>query len=112
MKAYHPDRNTSIYDANLIIHYHSHTGEKPFKCSICEKSFNASGKLTIHKHYHTRERKFQCSLCQKAFTQSGHLTVHKRIHTGQKPFKCCFCPEAFSHKRNSNSSTHKQTHIR
>ncbi len=85
------------YKGNLMEHMNIHTGEKPYKCSHCDKRFSNSGDLKRHERIHTGEKPYKCSHCDKRFSHSGHLKTHKRIHTGEKPYKCSHCDKRFSH---------------
>ncbi|KAI4800936.1 hypothetical protein KUCAC02_006201 [Chaenocephalus aceratus] len=71
-------------------------GEKPFSCSVCNRSCKRRGHLHDHMRIHTGEKPFSCLVCNKSFTQSGHLKKHMRIHTGEKPFSCSVCDKRFT----------------
>jgi len=63
---------------HIISHQRLHTGEKPFKCDTCDKSFADKANLLRHQRTHTDEKPFKCDKCDYACTQSRYLKAHKR----------------------------------
>ena len=64
--------------AHLIIH----SGEKPFKCDLCEQKFTKKAYLKSHLKIHTGEKPFKCEYCETEFTEKCNLKKHiSRIHT-------------------------------
>ncbi|CAL4098379.1 unnamed protein product, partial [Meganyctiphanes norvegica] len=60
--------------ANLINHHRTHTEEKLYQCSQCDKAFSRKNNLIEHQIKHTGDEPNQCNQCDKAFShRSSHL---------------------------------------
>lgn len=51
-----------------------------FSCPMCKYSTSVSTHFKNHVKTHTGEKPYECSLCGKRFIQKGNLMRHLQVH--------------------------------
>ncbi|NWI82107.1 ZSC23 protein, partial [Dryoscopus gambensis] len=54
--------------------------------------------LIHHEMIHTGEWPYQCEECRKSFSDGFNLITHQCLNTGEWPYKCEECGKNFSNQ--------------
>ncbi|XP_041842118.1 zinc finger protein 502-like isoform X2 [Melanotaenia boesemani] len=91
---------------SLNEHVAGHSGQRPFKCSVCHGEFALEETLEDHQKLH--EPGHRCQICRKVFELEEQLKAHSRTHTSSKTYLCGVCGKFL--RDNRSLSRHKKTH--
>ncbi|XP_066976245.1 zinc finger and BTB domain-containing protein 7B-like isoform X6 [Macrobrachium rosenbergii] len=82
---------------------------KVYQCLQCHYHTLNRGDLVKHYRTHTGVKPFRCQHCPYQTGDKSNLLQHNRTHTGEKPFSCPYCP--YRATRRSSIKSHLHTHL-
>ncbi|KAJ8002851.1 hypothetical protein DPEC_G00163260 [Dallia pectoralis] len=75
-------------------------------CDICGKTFACESALDIHYRSHTKERPFICTVCNRGFSTKGNLKQHTLTHQMRDMPSQLFEPSTLRPASSPSSSIH------
>ncbi|XP_069095177.1 uncharacterized protein [Pleurodeles waltl] len=94
------DLENSLWNTNLTCQPTTHF--KPYAWSEYGTLFNTDMEHSRPQKTKLEERPYHCTMCEKSFLRKQHFIQHQRSHTGERPYQCNKCMRRFSLKGNLN----------
>uniref|UniRef100_UPI00358FF3F2 zinc finger protein 407 isoform X3 n=1 Tax=Myxine glutinosa TaxID=7769 RepID=UPI00358FF3F2 len=96
-------KSTGSSVLSFLSHIRTHTGSKPFHCTICNFSAAQLGDIRTHVKRHLNLCEYYCSVCGNGFIMKKHMLKHmlKKHGLGTKKercFSCDICSRSFAEK--------------
>lgn len=99
-KVHECDLCKDVFPSFQELENHSVAVHKRYLCEHCGKNFTARPNRDRHVRYHTGERPYKCDLCDQAFFRGDDLKYHRTTrHPSAQPFVCPRCPATFTWSR-------------
>ncbi|XP_038666231.1 zinc finger protein 407 isoform X19 [Scyliorhinus canicula] len=98
----------------FLAHIRTHTGSKPFRCTLCNFATAQLGDARNHVKRHLGVREYKCHICGWAFVMKKHLSTHLLGKHGigtpkERKFVCEICDRTFTEKW--ALTNHKKLHM-
>jgi len=104
-----PICNKRYHHSNIKRHVRTHTRERRFTCTECQRSFMCSRSLTAHMRCHNDDEQYACCICNKNLGSQNNLESRVHSHTSNRPFVCYVCGCKFSLSKALKGHMHTHT---
>ena len=76
----------------------NHAGKSPFRCEVCQMTFNCRSSLVKHGLLQDHIRPKKCTVCSRIYSSHPAKQAHfRKYHLGGK-YNCQLCDGAFTER--------------